>query len=163
MKKKVMLYSIFLFLVDQITKIIFDKNFILNQSNRVCDKFFYITLAHNEGVSFSMLSGSRILIIILTILILIFLFNYQKHFKDNKRNQVAFSLVYAGLLGNLVDRIIHGYVIDFLDFYIFSYDFPIFNVADICICIGISLIIYAIYKGEDNENNSKRRKLFKIR
>lgn len=163
MKKKVLLYSIFLFLIDQISKFIFDKYFILNQSNRICEKFFYITLAHNEGVSFSMLQGSRIIIIIITILILIFLYKYQPKFKENTRNTIAFSLVYGGLLGNLFDRIIHGYVIDFLDFYIFSYDFPIFNIADICICFGIGLLIYAIYGGEDNEDNSKRRNKSKTR
>ncbi|MDE5889251.1 MAG: signal peptidase II, partial [Bacilli bacterium] len=71
----------------------------------------------------------------------------------------AFGLLYGGLAGNLIDRIISGYVIDFLDFYIFKYDFPVFNVADICIVLGVLLLIYATIKGEDeNVNNSNRSK-----
>ena len=77
----------------------------------------------------------------------------MKKFKASKKNILAFSLVFGGLFGNLLDRIIHGYVIDFIDFYIFNYNYPIFNIADSCICIGIFILLYSIYMGEDNENN----------
>lgn len=156
MKKKVLLYSIFLFLIDQMSKYTFDKLFPLGSSTRVCEKFFYITKTYNDGISFSMLSGSKWFIILISLIIILFLYFYSKNFKENKRNILAFSLVYGGLLGNLFDRIIHGYVIDFLDFYIFNYNYPVFNVADICICFGVALLLYAIYKGEDNENSSRK-------
>ena len=65
-------------------------------------------------------------------------------------------MLYAGIFGNFIDRLFHGYVIDFLDFKIFNYDFPIFNFADICIVVGTFLVIIAIFRGEDNENNSRR-------
>lgn len=81
----------------------------------------------------------------------------MKKFKENKRNIIAFSLLIGGLLGNLIDRIIHGYVIDFIDFYIFNYNYPIFNIADVCICIGVFILLYSIYLGEDNENSSGRK------
>jgi len=61
--------------------------------------------------------------------------------------------------GNLIDRIVSGYVIDFLDFYLFRYDYPVFNVADIAIVIGIFLLTYAVIKGEDvNETNRGKGK-----
>lgn len=163
MKKRVILYSIFLFLIDQITKFAFDKLLVIGSPIRVCEKLFYLNKSYNTGISFSLFTGNNILIILLTIIILIFLCFYAKEFKENERNVIALSLVFGGLFGNLCDRIIHGYVIDFLDFYIFSIDFPIFNFADMCICIGIAFLVYAIYKGEDNENSSRTRKLFKTR
>ena len=60
----------------------------------------------------------------------------MKKFKENKRNIIAFSLIFGGLLGNLIDRIIYGYVVDYLRFIIFGYNFPIFNLADICFSLG---------------------------
>ena len=68
---------------------------------------------------------------------------------------MSFSFLYSGILGNLIDRVFRGYVIDFLDFNIFGYDYPVFNFADICIVFGIILMIIAIIKKEDlNENRS---------
>lgn len=78
---------------------------------------------------------------------------YMQKFKQNRRNMIAFSLVIGGLLGNLIDRIIHGYVIDFIDFYVLNYNYPIFNFADSFICIGVCMLLYAIFMGEDNENS----------
>ena len=84
---------------------------------------------------------------------LVFLIMYQKNFKENKKNCVAFGLVYGGLLGNLCDRVRFGYVIDYLKFYIGGYEFPVFNLADTAIVVGFILIIYAIYRGEDKYGN----------
>lgn len=155
MKKKIMLYGMLLFIFDQISKLILDKVLVLGKSYTIFDKFLYITKVYNDGVSFSMLSGHRWLVIILNILIFMFLLFYMRRFKENKRNLIAFSLVLGGLLGNLVDRFVYGYVIDFIDFYIFNYNYPIFNFADSFICIGIFMLLYAIYMGEDNEVNRK--------
>jgi len=154
MRKKVGILSVIIFFIDLISKLIVDKVLILEKSINVFAKFFYLTKVYNYGVSFSMLQNKRWLIIILSLVIAIFLFVYMKKFKENKRNIWAFALVFGGLLGNLFDRIIYGYVIDFLDFYIFGYNYPVFNIADSCICIGIGLLLYAIIRGEDNENNN---------
>ena len=102
-----------------------------------------------------MLAGHRWLIILVNLIIMIFLYFYMKKFKENKRNTIAFAMVFGGLFGNLVDRIVYGYVIDFIDFYVFNYNYPIFNFADSFICIGVMLLLYSIYLGEDNENSSK--------
>ena len=155
MKKKIIIYSALIFLIDQISKFILDKVLVLGKSIKIFDKFLYITKVYNDGVSYSMLTGKRFFIILISIIILIFLCLYMKKFKNNKRNIIAFSCIYGGLIGNLIDRIFHGYVIDFIDFYIFNYNYPIFNIADASICIGVCLLIYSIYLGEDNEVSSK--------
>ena len=155
MKKKILIFSIVFLAVDQISKIILDKILILGKSISIFEKFLYITKAYNDGISFSMLTGHRWLIILISIFVMLFLYFYMGCFKESKRNIIAFSLVYGGLFGNLIDRIVHGYVIDFIDFYVLNYNYPIFNLADSFICIGILMILYAIFLGEDNENSRK--------
>ena len=155
MRKRILIFSIMFLLIDQVSKIVLDNVLILGKSISIFDKFLYITKVYNDGISFSMLTGKRRLIILFSILILVFLYFYMKKFKENKRNIIAFSLIFGGLFGNLIDRIIYGYVIDFIDFYIFNYNYPIFNFADSFICIGVLILLYSIYLGEDNENSSK--------
>jgi len=155
MKKKIIIFSIFLLLVDIITKYLINIYFNLMETKEIISNFFSITKVYNYGASWNILSGYRIVLIIITIIILIMLFCYQKKFKVNTRNTIAFSLVYSGIVGNLIDRVFHGYVIDFLDFNIFGYNYPVFNFADICIVCGIILLGIAIIKKEDlNENRS---------
>lgn len=156
MKKKIMLFSMLFFMFDQISKLLIDTFLVLGKSHTIFDKFLYVTKVYNDGVSFSMLSGHRWIVIAINILILVFLIFYMRKFKQNKRNLIAFSLVFGGLFGNLVDRFVYGYVIDFIDFYIFNYNYPIFNFADSFICIGILMLLYAIYMGEDNETSSNK-------
>ena len=69
---------------------------------------------------------------------------------------MAFGLLYGGIIGNLIDRMLYGYVIDFLDFKIFNFNYPVFNIADIGIVIGILLLIIAIFKKEDECGNSSK-------
>ena len=98
-----------------------------------------------------------IILIAISILILFLLYLYHKKFLLNIRNIIAFSLLFGGILGNLLDRILYGYVIDFLDFNIFGYDYPVFNLADTFIVVGIILLIIAIYKKEDEYGSYSRR------
>lgn len=149
MKTKTLLISIFFFLLDLITKLIIDLKLELTLSIPIINNFFYLTKVYNYGASWSFLSGHQFLLIIITIIMLIILFFYQRKFKNNKRNILAFGLLYGGIFGNLVNRFLYEYVIDFLDFKIIGYDFPVFNIADICIVIGIFLLIIAIFKKED--------------
>ena len=156
MNKRVIIYTIIFFLIDQITKMI-ASTYLPNNTIVVIPEFFKLRYALNTGAAWSILNNHIVILIIITIIILFLILLFMKNFKDNKRNNIAFALLFGGILGNLVDRIFHGYVIDFLDFKIFSYDYPIFNVADMLIVFGIILIIVAIIKGEDNENKSRGR------
>lgn len=156
MKKKVIIYSFIIVIVDLISKLVIDKLLKINETISIINNFFSITKVFNRGASFSMFIGYRLLFILIGIIAIVILFKYLNNFKMNIRNIFAFSLLIGGIIGNLIDRVIYGYVIDFLDFNIFGYDAPIFNIADTCICVGAFLLFYAIMKREDiNEIDSK--------
>ncbi len=157
-KKMIIIASIFL-IIDQISKIIVANYITLNSEIKVIKNFFYLTLCHNEGAAWGMFSNARFIIIIGTIAAIILIYHYIYIFKENTRNTFAFGLLMGGLAGNLIDRLIFGYVRDFLDFYIFKYDYPVFNIADMFIVIGVFLLIISIIKGDDkNEDNSRKRR-----
>ena len=156
MKKRNIILTILFLLLDIISKLLIDRYIVLDKSIKIINDFFYITKVYNEGASWSILWGLRIILIIISVIVLGILFIYQKKFVDNKRNTLAFSLLYAGIIGNLLNRVIYGYVIDFIDFKILSYDYPVFNIADICIVFGILLLIIAIIKKEDENETSSR-------
>ena len=107
------------------------------------------TLAFNYGAAFSFLSDAGgwqrwffILFSITVICVIIYLL-----IKENFSEYMPFSFVLAGALGNLYDRIYYGYVIDFIEFYYKDFSWPIFNVADIAISIGIILLLYNMFLG----------------
>lgn len=148
--------SLGLIIIDQITKVIASN--YLNDSVKIIKDFFYFTYVENTGAAWGVFNNYLILLILITFVALYLIYKYSKNFVDNKRNNVAFSLLYAGIIGNLIDRICFGHVRDFIDFKIFGYDFPVFNIADMAICIGVFLLVLAIIKKEDiNEVGSKRR------
>lgn len=155
MNKKILITATIILALDQITKIFASTCLTLNKSFQIIPRFFYLTLCHNYGAAWGILKNSKAIIIIGTLIAIILIYHFIFCFQKNKRNDLAFGFLIGGLSGNLIDRIIFGYVRDFLDFYIFKYDYPIFNIADVAIVIGVILLIYATIKGEDvNENNS---------
>lgn len=149
MKRNIL--TIIIILIDQISKILVTNYLPLNKSIKIINNFFYLTYTKNDGAAWSILSGETHLLIIITILSIYLIIKYTKEY-----NNLFLCLLYGGIIGNLIDRLIHGYVIDFLDFKIFNYDYPIFNISDICIFIGITLLIIKIVK-EENNGSIKRR------
>ena len=159
MSRKVYVISIIIFLIDQISKSLISTYLKLNESVSVIQDFFYIRYVNNYGASWGILENNRTLLVILSIIAIIIILRYMYSFKKTKLNIYGFGFLLGGILGNLSDRLIYGYVKDFLDFIIFNYDFPVFNIADIFIVIGTILLIISILKGEDsNGSNSKRIK-----
>ena len=149
-KKKI--YSIFIilsvFLADFLTKTIAVNKLLLYKSEPVTN-FMNFTLAFNYGAAFSFLSDAGgwqrwffIIFSITVICLIIYLL-----IKENFSEYMPFSFVMAGALGNLYDRIYYGYVIDFIEFYYKDFSWPIFNVADIAISIGIILLLYNMFSG----------------
>ncbi len=156
MTKKTYIIAIIVLIMDQLSKSLMEIYLNLNESVKVIKNFFSLTLVYNTGGAWSILENQSYIFIIISVLALIILIRFMISFKNNLRNNIAFGLTIGGIVANLADRIFLGYVRDFLDFRIFNYDYPIFNLADIAIVIGIILLIVAIIKGEDKlDRNSK--------
>lgn len=156
MSKKIYILAITIFIIDQISKSIISTYLKLNQSIEVIKDFFYLRYINNTGASWGILSNSKILLIILSLIAIIILIRYMYSFKETKLNFVGFGFLLGGILGNLSDRLLHGYVKDFLDFIIFNYDFPVFNIADIFIVLGVIILIISIIRGEDKNGSSSK-------
>lgn len=152
MKKKSLIIATIIVIIDVILKIVIDNILSINESIQVIPNVFYITKVYNTGAAWSLFEGSGILLIIIAIVAFFLLLKYQNYFMENKRNILAFALIYGGLVGNLIDRVIYGYVIDYLHIYIFGFSCPVFNLADMAIVVGFLLVIIAIIKGEEHDN-----------
>ena len=134
--------SIILLCIDLLTK---------TDSITIIKNFFYLTYINNDGAAFSILVGKRIFLILIAVLVIVMLIRYiKKNNIQNKLELVSISLIIGGSLGNLMDRVVRGYVIDFLDFKIFNYNFPIFNLADTFIVIGVFLLLLKEIRKENN-------------
>ena len=158
MKKKCLIISGIIILIDQISKYIISSLLRVKESFVVIKHFFNLTHLNNHGAAWSLFNGKTILLILCGLVEVYIVYSSINDFKENKRNMIAFGLLLGGIAGNLIDRVILGYVRDFLDFNIFGYDFPIFNIADIAIVIGVGLLMFGIIKGEDNGSSSKRKR-----
>lgn len=156
MNKKTYVMAIFILILDQISKSLIEIYFKLNESVIIIKNFFSLTVVHNTGGAWSILNNHGYIFIIASILALIIIVKFMFSFKNNLRNNIAFACTCAGIMSNLADRLFLGYVRDFLDFKILGYDYPIFNIADIAIVIGVILLIIAIIKGEDKFEKSSK-------
>lgn len=145
----IIIISIVVLLLDQLSKALVSIYLPLNNSKIIINNFFNLTLTHNYGAAFGILESNNIFLITVTVIILLILYKYIYTFKKNRRNNIAFGLLLGGIFGNLIDRIFKGYVIDFFDFKIFGYDYPVFNISDIAIVVSIILLCYAIIRKED--------------
>lgn len=156
MKKKPYIIAFFFFLMDLTSKQIIAHIMNINESIKVIDNFFYITYTHNNGAAWSILKDQRILLLIITVIVLFLINKYMNKEKLNNIETFSYGMIIGGIVGNLFDRIIFKYVIDFLDFKIFGYDYPIFNLADTFIVIGIILMIIISIRKELNERSNSR-------
>ncbi len=143
--------SIILLCIDQISKLLVVNLLTKTDSITIIKNFFYLTYINNDGAAFSILVGKRIFLILIAVSVIVMLIRYiKKNNIQNKLELVSISLIIGGSLGNLMDRVIRGYVIDFLDFKIFNYNFPIFNLADTFIVIGVFLLLLKEIRKENN-------------
>ncbi len=157
MSKKVLGLSLIIFILDQVSKAIISAFIKLNDSLSIIKNFFSLTYINNNGASFGILQNGKVFLIILSLIAILILIRYLNSFKNNTKNIFGFGLLIGGILGNLSDRLLFGYVRDFLDFKILNYNFPVFNLADTFIVIGVFLLIIAIIKGEDKSGSSSRK------
>jgi signal peptidase II len=108
----------------------------------VIDGFFYMVHVGNTGAAWSLFAGQTTLLALLALITLAAIYHWRRALELKTRTvQFAFGLLCGGIIGNLVDRLLHGHVIDFLDFHFGDYVYPTFNVADIGICVGVGLYV----------------------
>lgn len=155
--KKILPISLLLVVIDQVVKILVISKMALQQSIQVINNFFNITYVRNTGAAWSILSGNVLLLIMISIIALGVIYYYLIIDKELKKiHIVSYSMLIGGIIGNLIDRVVHGYVIDYLDFKIFNYNFPIFNIADTLIVISIIIIGISLIVGEYREQNKNK-------
>ncbi len=159
MKMIVFIVSIVLVLIDQVLKGLVINSLNLYESVDIIPNFLSITYVTNDGAAFNILSGGRWFFIIAGLIALIFIIKFiMLDTKVSKFDRMAYSLVLSGIVGNLIDRIFYGKVIDYIDFNLFGYDAPIFNFADICIVVGVIMIVFILIIKGDSDGNIYSRK-----
>ena len=110
---------------------------------RIVRGFFYLAHLGNTGAAWSMFSGRSVLLAVLATATLVAIFFWRRALGLRERvAQISFGLLCGGIVGNLTDRLAHGYVIDFIDLHFGSYVYPTFNVADSGICVGVVLYLW---------------------
>jgi signal peptidase II len=139
--------------LDQITKLLVLKCLGYAQEKVVIEGFFKLVHWANTGAAWSLFRGNNNALALVALLALVVLFLSRHHFDSRTLlGQIAFGLIFGGILGNLIDRLLRGHVIDFLYFYLQQrggeVGFPAFNVADSAICTGVGLIFLITWRNE---------------
>jgi len=152
MKTREKIYSIaaVVIMIDQIVKLLIRTKMKLNTSIPIIPDIFNLTYTENKGAAFSILQNTQILLIIVGLVFLYLLDYYiKKEKKFSKLSIISLGLIIGGIVGNLVDRILLHAVVDYLDFTLIN--FPIFNIADSCITIGVIIFMISTIKEEIEE------------
>jgi len=151
-----LIITVIVVIIDQLTKYIIVKTIPFGESIPVIDRFFYLTLHKNPGAAWGILQNSRVMfLIMIPVISLVIVFFLIR--KNNSFLRLSLAIILGGAIGNYIDRIFEGQVTDFLQFYIGTYPFPIFNVADIAITCGtflLAIYILFIYKEPTKLNQS---------
>ena len=139
-------------IIDQLSKLFVDQSMKLFDSIPVIEHIFHITYVRNRGAAFSFLSHASwrlpFFITISTVAALVILIAFQKLRDDQKLAQLSLAMIFSGAVGNLIDRIRLGEVIDFLDAHWYQHHWPAFNVADSLICVGVFLLAVDMFLEE---------------
>lgn len=152
MKKSEVILLSLIVMIDLISKYYIQSIMTLGDSIMVIKNFFYITFVDNKGAAWGILSGRLELFFIITIVVIVVI-TYMLFTTERRKVllRLALVVILAGSLGNFYDRIVFGYVRDFLNFYPFGYDFPVFNVADMSLSLGYVLLTWFIIRHPEEE------------
>ena len=148
----IIIFTIVFFIIDMVSKLVISNLMDVYDSVIIIKNFFNITYVRNTGAAWSVFSGEILGIIIVSLIIILLIVYYI--WKNKPKiwiEKLGYAMILGGACGNLFDRIIYGYVIDFLDFNIFGYEYPIFNIADSFIFVGVIILI--IYTWRCNDGN----------
>ena len=154
--KKLIPISLVCLLIDQIIKVVITTNLKIADSINIITNFFRITYLQNTGAAWSILSGNKIVLILITLIALFLIYYFLLKNKNLKNIEyILYGVLIGGILGNLIDRVRFGYVIDYLDFNFENYRYPVFNFADICIVVSIVIMVLLSIKDDKDGNNSR--------
>ncbi len=151
--------SLFVVVLDQATKLLTKKYMLLGHSEKILGDFVRYTYIQNTGMAFGIHIGNRLVFTIFSLLASLVILGYLfKARGDRPMVRVSLALILGGAIGNLIDRIFSGAVVDFIDVGIGSLRWPVFNVADSAVSIGMILLISVILFTKENEHLSEKRR-----
>lgn len=154
MKKIIYLIAGIGIIVDQITKFLAS---IYLDNIDIIPGFFSLTYVENKGAAWGILNNSTIVLVGISVIVLLIISKYiSSTIEFTKLSVVSYGLLIGGIFGNLIDRIFRGFVIDFLNFNILGYNFPVFNIADTMIVIGVILMFIEVI-GDTYGNKSRKK------
>lgn len=144
------LLAALLIIIDQITKWNIVQNFELYQEKVIVPGFFSLFYIQNEGAAWGIFQGKMVFFYLVTLIVvgyLVYMFQQEKN--KTKLVGISFALILSGAIGNFIDRLLNGYVVDMfrLDFI----NFPIFNVADVCLTVGVVMMLIHVLFFEKEE------------
>lgn len=150
MKDKLYTVTLIGIIIDQVTKYIVRANLQLLEKIIIIPNFFSISHVENSGAAFSILESNSYILIFISLAVLLYLVHYINKEEKSLNNIYSTSLgmILGGIVGNLLDRILYHGVTDFLAFKFFSYNYPVFNIADILIVLGVLILIGEFIKEE---------------
>ncbi|MTO65326.1 lipoprotein signal peptidase, partial [Turicibacter sanguinis] len=125
--------------LDQVTKYLVASQMTIGQSIPIIDNFLYITSHRNAGAAWGIFQGKMMFFYLITLAVIavVIVWMTRLDIKKDKWLMIALALILGGAVGNFIDRVLYQHVVDFIDTYILGYDFPIFNIADSALCIGV--------------------------
>jgi signal peptidase II len=143
------LISLLVILLDQITKWLIVSRMEYGESIQIIDNILYITSHRNRGAAWGILQGQMWLFYVITLIVIVGIIIYiQKAAKNKWLMGLSLSLMLGGAIGNFIDRVVRKEVVDFIHTFIFGYNFPVFNIADSALCIGVILLMIQMFKDE---------------
>ena len=154
MKRNLLIFSSIFIILDQLVKVIVRASIILDKEIFIIPKFFYLTNVNNTGGAFSILSNNSILLAIIGVIAILVIYSFIKGKSLSLIEQVSYSFLIGGIIGNIIDRIIFGYVTDYIGLIFGTYYYPVFNLADIGIVVSVIILIFLEFRGEKNGNRS---------
>lgn len=151
MNRNKTIIGIIIICIDQLTKNLVQ---VFDADVNIINNFLRIKYVQNTGAAFSLFKGHTTILILVSILLLVLVYNLMFSYKETKLNNISFGLIIGGILGNLIDRIFFQCVRDFIDINIFN--FPIFNIADMAIVFGVIILLISSFMEEKNEHSSRK-------
>ena len=137
--KKTSIIALLIIIFDRIIKILVSKYMVIDEKISIIKDNLYIYNCHNTGAAFSLFDNSTFILMLLSIIALFFIIYYIS--MNNFKNPLLFGVLLGGIIGNLIDRIFLGYVIDYIGISVLNFYFPIFNLADAAIVISALVLV----------------------